>query len=280
MGARFTAGPWVAAPTDTLGETLFCVGDVHGCTPPLAAMLDGIAALASEVAAPKRLVFLGDMVDRGPDSLGALRRWALDEPAPGIARVERLMGNHEQLLLLANGAGPEAAAAAEIWLATSGDTMLAEMRAAVGDPAAPPGPALIAAALGPAIMARLGALATHRLVGNLVLVHGGVDPTQKLDAFLALPWTTLAARPRHWAWITTGFLDWHGGFGGRIVVHGHTPPAKQRPLTGLADPHVLVEDRLNLDGGSAVTGIVAGAQVETGRYRILRTMSSEGIETA
>ena len=75
---------------------------------------------------------------------------------------------------------------------------------------------------------------------------------------------------RHWAWITAGFLDWDGGFGGRIVVHGHTPPAKQKPFTGLEDPHVLHQDRLNLDGGSAVTGIVAGAQIETGRYRILR----------
>ena len=84
------------------------------------------------------------------------------------------------------------------------------------------------------------------------------------------PGTTSALRPKHWAWITGGFLDWHGGFGGTVVVHGHTPPAKQRPFTGLEDPHVLAEGRLNLDGGSAVTGVVAAAQLETGRYRVLR----------
>lgn len=267
---RFAAGPWIAAPTDTAGERLFCVGDVHGCTSLLEAMLDGIAGLARDLPGPTRLVFLGDLVDRGPDSIGTLRRWARPEPAAGIARVDRLMGNHEQLMLLANGAGPEAASAAELWLKTSGDTMLAEMRASVGDPGAQPGPALIAAALGPQVMAALGALRGHLLCGNLVLVHGGVDPVPPLEAFLALPWTTLAARPRHWAWITGGFLDHGGGFGGRIVVHGHTPPAKQRPYTGLEDPHVLHQDRLNLDGGSAVTGIVAGAEIETGRYRILR----------
>ena len=271
--ARFEAGPWVAAPVETAGERLFCVGDVHGCTALLDAMLDGIAALARGPGAPPRLVFLGDMVDRGPDSIGSLRRWAWAEPAPGITRVDRLMGNHEQLLLLANGTGPEAAAAAAVWLATSGDTMLAEMRAAVGDADAQPGPALLAAAVGPAVMAALHALRGHLLLGNLILVHGGIDPTQPLEAFLALPWDTLAARPRHWAWITGGFLDSPHGIPGRVVVHGHTPPAKQKPFTGLDDPHVLHEGRLNLDGGSAVTGIVAGAEIETGRHRILKAMA-------
>jgi len=268
--ACFSADAWTEAPVDTAGERLFVVGDVHGCTGLLDAMLAGIARLAAERAGPVRLVFLGDMVDKGPDSIGTLRRWAAAEPAAGITRVDRLMGNHEQLMLLANGDGPEAPLARHLWLETEGGSMLAEMRAAVGDAAAPPSPALIAAALGPAVMARLGALRSHLLVGNLVLVHGGIDPGRALPVFLDLPWRTLGARPRHWAWMTAGFLDWAGGVEGRIVVHGHTPPAKQRPFTGLGDPHVLHESRLNLDGGSAVTGLLAGAEIETGRYRILR----------
>jgi serine/threonine protein phosphatase 1 len=260
----FTPGPWITAPTETAGETLFAVGDVHGCMMQLALMLDGIAGLARDTAAP-RLVFLGDMVDRGPDSIGALRRWAEDQPAPGIARVDRLMGNHEQLMLLA-----EDEAVRALWLSLSGDTMLAELRTAASRPEAPPDATLLRQALGEAVMARLQALRSHLAVGNLLFVHAGLDPTQDAAAFLALPWDRLAARPRHWAWITGGFLDWAGGFGGRIVVHGHTPPKKQRRFTGLDDPHVLHQDRLNLDGGSAVTGIVAGAQIETGRYRVLR----------
>jgi serine/threonine protein phosphatase 1 len=271
VSPRFTAGPWMPAATETAGETLFVVGDVHGCTALLSAMLAGIGTLLPEAAALPHLIFLGDMVDRGPDSIGSLRLWAAAEQVPGIARVTRLMGNHEQLLLLANDDGPEAAEARAIWLRSSGETMLAELRAAVGDAHAMPSQALLAAALGPDVMTRLHALRSHLLAGNLVLVHGGVDPDVPLETFLALPWRSLAARPKHWAWITAGFLDHAGGFAGRIVVHGHTPPAKQRPLTGLADPHVLHQYRLNLDGGSAVTGIVAGAQIETGRFRILRT---------
>jgi len=72
----------------------------------------------------------------------------------------------------------------------------------------------------------------------------------------------------HWAWIQEPFLAWRGGFGGLMVVHGHTPPAKHRMLSGYPDPHVLQHDRLCLDGGSALTGIVTAAQIEDGRYRL------------
>ena len=82
------------------------------------------------------------------------------------------------------------------------------------------------------------------------------------------PWT--AFTQARWAWITHGFLDWQGGFGGMLVVHGHTPPAKHRPLTQMADPHLFQHDRLGLDGGSAVTGFVVGAEIQDGRYRILK----------
>jgi serine/threonine protein phosphatase 1 len=265
----FDLGPWIDAPTETAGETVFAVGDVHGCTPLLDTMLTGIAGLLPGVTAP-RLIFLGDMIDRGPDSIGCLRRWAAAEPVAGIARVDRLMGNHEQLMLVGISDSPEAAAGRDEWLSLDGETTLAELRAVTGRPDAPPDAALLQAALGNTVMAMLHAQRSHMALGNLVFVHGGLDPAQDPAAFLALPWNTLAARPRHWAWITAGFLDWHGGFGGRLVVHGHTPPGKQRPFTGLDDPHVLAEDRLNLDGGSARTGIVAGAQIETGRYRVLR----------
>jgi serine/threonine protein phosphatase 1 len=53
-----------------------------------------------------------------------------------------------------------------------------------------------------------------------------------------------------------------------MVVHGHTPPAKHRMLSGYPDQHVVQHDRLCLDGGSALTGIVAAAQIEDGRYRL------------
>lgn len=48
----------------------FAVGDIHGCLGQLEILLTGI-----EAAAPGgRVIFLGDLVDRGPDSRGVVER--------------------------------------------------------------------------------------------------------------------------------------------------------------------------------------------------------------
>jgi hypothetical protein len=63
------------------------VGDVHGCAAELDALLDTVAFATGD-----RLVFVGDLVARGPDSLGVL-----DVARRTGALVVR--GNHEQRLL-------------------------------------------------------------------------------------------------------------------------------------------------------------------------------------
>lgn len=63
------------------------VGDVHGCRGELEALLDRVAFTGGD-----RLVFVGDLVARGPDSLGVL-----DVARRTGAIVVR--GNHEQKLL-------------------------------------------------------------------------------------------------------------------------------------------------------------------------------------
>ena len=63
------------------------VGDVHGCASELDALLDAVAFSSGD-----RLVLVGDLVARGPDSLGVL----------DIARTTGAIvvrGNHEQKLL-------------------------------------------------------------------------------------------------------------------------------------------------------------------------------------
>jgi hypothetical protein len=63
------------------------VGDVHGCAGELEQLLDAVAFTSGD-----RLVFVGDLVARGPDSLGVL-----DIARRTGAIVVR--GNHEQKLL-------------------------------------------------------------------------------------------------------------------------------------------------------------------------------------
>jgi serine/threonine protein phosphatase 1 len=261
---------WRPAGFEIPGETVFAVGDVHGCADALAALLGTIAETPGD--GHRRLIFLGDMIDRGPDTLGALRLWARDAATLGVDRVDRLMGNHEQMVLLAIADGPHATKAGAMWLSTAigGETMLAELRAHGGRPDGAPSRALVAAAMGADVFGHFTTMGSHVVLGNALFVHGGLDPEIDADELLARPWTSFTAA--RWAWIQDEFLTWKGGFGGRIVVHGHTPPHKHGPLTGQADPHELQFDRLGLDGGTTRTGIVTAAQIETGRYRILRAL--------
>ena len=262
--------PWHSAPFALEGETVFAVGDVHGCAQELDHLLDAVRVLARETSARRRLVYLGDMIDRGPDNIGVLRRWAERPEMRGVDHIDRVIGNHEILMLLAMRGGALAAKASAMWLnpRMGGAAVLAEMRAAVRDPAAPLNHALAVEALGRDVVDRLLTQRASLRLGNTLFVHGGLDGLGDPDRFLARPWT--AGVNARWAWITRGFLDWQGGFGGTLVVHGHTPPAKHRRFSGMDDTHQFLHDRLCLDGGSALTGVVVGAELRDDAYRLIK----------
>src|SRR5689334_13508720 len=142
--------PWKPAPFALGGETVFAVGDVHGCAEELGALLDTVRTVSADARGPRRLIYLGDVIDRGPDTLGALRLWSEDAGKLGVDRIDRLIGNHEIIMLLAVGDGPLAGKAGTMWLAdrTGGAKVVAEMRAACRDPVAPLGLSLVRATLG------------------------------------------------------------------------------------------------------------------------------------
>ena len=122
---------WRSAAIDVGGETVFAVGDVHGCASELAALLRAIGATTTPPGRRRRLVFLGDMIDRGPDNIGVLKLWAQSGSAWDVYRIDRLMGNHEQLLLLAMSDSPHGPKAEAMWLsaAMGGEQSLREMAA-------------------------------------------------------------------------------------------------------------------------------------------------------
>jgi serine/threonine protein phosphatase 1 len=133
---RVDIAEWCSADIDANRETIFVVGDVHGCADLLDALLNVFGRLAINEEAPRRLVFLGDLINRGPHTIKVLERWAHAEPIAGVTKVDRLMGNHEQLLLLALRGDPLCARAYQIFVELGGDTFLQELRNKSGMPAA------------------------------------------------------------------------------------------------------------------------------------------------
>jgi serine/threonine protein phosphatase 1 len=80
------------------GARAYAVGDIHGRLDLLDLLL---ARIHADMAArrPRRtfIIFLGDLVDRGPDSAGVVER--LRTYRPEGARTIFLAGNHEEVLL-------------------------------------------------------------------------------------------------------------------------------------------------------------------------------------
>ena len=81
--------------------TTYAIGDLQGCAHEAQLLLDRIALVAGGDA---RILFVGDLINRGPESLMALRRMkALNESSGG--RVDALLGNHDlHLIAVAGGA--------------------------------------------------------------------------------------------------------------------------------------------------------------------------------
>ena len=79
------------------------MGDIHGRADLLEVLLGRIAAEAAQHPedTQRRLIFLGDYIDRGASSRGVVER-LLSDPLPGFTpafETVRLLGNHEEALL-------------------------------------------------------------------------------------------------------------------------------------------------------------------------------------
>jgi serine/threonine protein phosphatase 1 len=71
------------------------IGDIHG---NIRALDDLLRVLAEEIDGNDTVVFLGDYIDRGPDSKACIAR-ILDFRQTTTGRVVTLLGNHEQWLI-------------------------------------------------------------------------------------------------------------------------------------------------------------------------------------
>jgi serine/threonine protein phosphatase 1 len=206
----------------------YAIGDIHGCLEKL----ERLVARCREDAGDgvPTLVFLGDAVDRGPDSRGVVRYlMALERSAPG--RVVCLCGNHEDMAL---GALADPSAAPH-WIERNGG---AEMLRSYGVARPEDIPA--------DHIEWMRALPTHHDDGMRFFVHAGIDPERPLDA----------QRRRDMLWMREPFLSDLRDFG-RFIVHGHTPLKDGRPD--------LRVNRVNVDTAAVLGGPLTAAVFDESR---------------
>jgi serine/threonine protein phosphatase 1 len=246
---------------------VFAIGDVHGQAQALRHLLDHISSLVSPEE-DAELIQLGDLIDRGPDSLGALDLAFGD--LPGFRRITHLPGNHELMLLKALRGDPKALS---LWLMNGGHAVFDEMDLPPNLSADEqfrhlghflPENFEEAYTTGPACVVRHGVL----------FVHAGLLPGVALEDFMSAPrlgsWSDT-----HWAWIREPFLNWRGGWeaqGLRLVVHGHTPATSSRLRSPEAAEPILdlagTKGRICLDAGAAYVDQVAAVEFRGERHRI------------
>ena len=89
---------WRQFPCRGPAPSLFVIGDVHGQARALGAALDAIGRVLA-TGLLRCLVFLGDLIDRGPDSLGAVRQTMGAADRARADEVTLQLGNHELMLI-------------------------------------------------------------------------------------------------------------------------------------------------------------------------------------
>jgi serine/threonine protein phosphatase 1 len=229
-------------------ERLAVVGDIHGC----AALLDRLMARI-DAAAPDRLVFVGDYVDRGEDSAAVLDR------LHGLARSQDgkavfLKGNHEEMMLRFLDA-PTAEAAR--WLRFGGLQTLASF--GIGGLGANPDEAgaikardALARALGPDMLAWLRGLPLSYVSGNVAVVHAAANPAKPIEA----------QSEQALLWGQPGFLRSPRG-DGIWVIHGHVVVDAVQPEAG----------RIGVDTGAYATGRLSAALLDGDALSVLTASS-------
>jgi serine/threonine protein phosphatase 1 len=263
---------------------IFAVGDIHGRSDLLAALIDE-ARREPKLRDKRTIVFLGDLVDRGSDSLGAIDLAMAAKSRVGADEVIGLMGNHETMMRLAldlETPRDDALDALETWIANGGDRTMAEFAKTTQPPEGLDDMLAEArASLTPSVRAWLASLRASWRSGQVLFVHAGVNPQVELETFLAAPWNIALDKldeDRHWAWVRWPFLEHRplAGFGGFFVVHGHTPNDARRDASH-ADQ--IAGFRLNLDAGSAMTGVAKMAIIRGRSAEVVTARGPASFET-
>lgn len=208
-------------------EPLAVVGDIHG----RADLLDKLLTRLETAHPDARRIFVGDYVDRGPDSRAVLDR------LQSLPDALCLRGNHEEMLLDFLDCPGELA---ERWLRNGGRQTLASYGIDLTEDVAAAN-AAFASALSDGTADWLRALPLYWQSGNVVVTHAGPNPAEQV-----------AGQPDSvFTWGHSRFLRQPRG-DGLWVAHGHWVQERANATEG----------RIAVDTGAVFTGRLTAAIIE------------------
>ncbi|MCS7149257.1 MAG: serine/threonine protein phosphatase [Caldimicrobium sp.] len=193
------------------GTSIFAIGDIHGCLSAFESLLDILPVRWGE----DYVIFLGDYIDRGPDSKRVLEL-IIDLKKDYPNTVHALKGNHEWLFeQYLEGRYTE------VFLYNGGTETLRNYleKGKINIPEEQ--------------IDFLRSLPLYLSMGKYLFVHAGVNPKKPFDE----------QTEEDLLWIRGSFYNYDGKFE-RTVVFGHTP-----------FPEVLLlDDRIGIDTGCVYGG--------------------------
>lgn len=242
------------APIDTArlpdGLRVYAIGDIHGRRDLLDQLLDQIFEDdRKRGAADTQIVFLGDLMDRGPDSAGVIDR-ALELSETLGDKVHFLMGNHEEVYLGA----------------ATGDEKLVRFFCKIGGRET-----ILSYDITPAdynaldmeqLAQRMPALLTQRhvdfvsgfknriVMGDYAFVHAGVRPGIPIED----------QKPKDLRWIREDFIVDETPHD-KMIIHGHT----------ITDDVEECPNRIGIDTGAYMSGMLTALALEGGERWYLKT---------
>ena len=222
------------------GVRLYAFGDIHGCRAELDRLLDAVDADdARRGPARTMLIFLGDVVDRGPDSAGVVER--LMELSRTRTAVRFLKGNHEELFLQALDGEKEAL---RVFCRVGGrETIMSygvdeqEYNALDYDDLAVRLETLVPASHR-AFIERFEDMVQS---GDYAFVHAGIRPEVPLED----------QRGADLRWIRSAFIDYRRAHP-KVIVHGHT----------ISEEVDRQPNRIGIDTGAFRTGRLTALGIE------------------
>jgi serine/threonine protein phosphatase 1 len=234
------------APRVPDGVTVYAIGDIHGCADLLGQVHRQIER--DPAKGRKRVVYLGDYVDRGPDSRGVVEL-LLKGPPEGCEAIY-LRGNHEQAMIdfvndwevardWFNFGGVETLMSYGIRVPYAADE--ASIKEVQQD---------VKTKVPMQHWAFMRASSLSHVEGDYLFVHAGIRPGTPWDRQL----------PDDLIWIRDAFLSSRADHG-KIVVHGHS----------ISEGVEFRPNRIGIDTGAFATGVLTCLVLEGSDRRLIQT---------